>query len=293
MIKPNKLKNKFIEMPIIEKAHIFSQGLNWVSRLIPCQELVSLIQTSITIITDSINLAKGITDIVRGAKQNNTVLILLGVLNVIINSIDIGINIKRQINKDKKKQLTKSQNNFNLLLSEMIKMFKKLLESNLADLYENNIIIVAIDEKETHIIQSNEGVALRLVNIGELYDYAKCLNHNDIEREKYIQNNIIFLKKVLQKISNLNVVPQFKEDEKDKKIENKKFEEKQEKEYFSNIQKAIGFLLTTQKQIKENPNYNNKKFWINTNEDSLDKILNDLYNFTLKVYIETNDKNEK
>jgi hypothetical protein len=33
-------------------------------------------------------------------------------------------------------------------MGEMIKMFKKLLESNLADLYKNNIIIVVIDEKK-------------------------------------------------------------------------------------------------------------------------------------------------
>ena len=62
---------------------------------------------------------------------------------------------------------------------------------------------------------------LRLANIRELYYYAQCLDLNDIEREKYIQNNIIFLKKIFQKISELNPEPQYKEDEKDKKKDKK------------------------------------------------------------------------
>jgi len=288
-LKPNKWTT-FIEMPIIKKTKLFSNGLNLVSQFISCNELVSLIQESITLINNSFNLVMGISDIVKGAKKNYIYLIIFGALTVIINGINLGIAIKSQINNVKKKQLTKSQKNFNTLITEMIKMFRKLLESNLNDLYKNNIIIFAFYEKKTPIFKSNEGVDLRLANIRELYDYAQCLDLNDIEREKYIQNNIIFLKKVFQKISELNPEPQYKEDEKDNK-KDKKSEEIQDKKRLSDIQKATGFLLNTQKEIKENPKYNNKKFWINTNEDSLEEVINDLYDLTLKIYEETNIEN--
>ena len=89
-------------MPIIKKTKLFSNGLSLVSQLINCNELVSLIRESITLINNSFNLVMGISDIVKGAKQNYIYLIIFGALTVIINGINLGIAIKSQINNVKK-----------------------------------------------------------------------------------------------------------------------------------------------------------------------------------------------
>ena len=101
-------------MPIIKKTKLFSNGLNLVSQFISCNKLVSLIRESITLINNSFNLVMGISVIVKGAKQNYIYLIIFWALTVIINGINLGIAIKSQINNVKKKQLTKSQENFNI-----------------------------------------------------------------------------------------------------------------------------------------------------------------------------------
>ena len=47
---------------------------------------------------------------------------------------------------------------------------------------------------------------------------------------------------------------------------------------------ATALLVNTKKEVIENPKYNNKNFWINATEDSLDEILNN----RIKIYDEKN-----
>lgn len=275
-LKQNRLINGFIEMPTIEKIRMFSYALDLIKYVIPCQDLVSYIQTSITLINDGVNFALGVTDLVKGIQKKNPGLIILGTLNMIINGIDLGITLKNQYQKAKTKKLTKSQNNFQILLNEMDAMFRNLIKNKLADLYDKNIIIITIDEKNKNIFNSDEGVDLRIINIRELSKYAEYLNPNDIEREKYLQNIILFHQKIALKIENLNIKSQFKK-EKGESI-------KENEDHLSNIKMATALLLNTKKEVIENPKYNNKNFWINATEDSLDEIINS----QIKIYDEKN-----
>lgn len=264
-------------MPTIEKIRIFSYALDFIKNVIPCQDLVSYIQTSITLINDGVNFALGVGDLVKGIQKKNFGLIILGSLNMIINGIDIGITIKNQYQKTRTKKLTKSQNNFQKLLNEMNTMFHELINNNLADLYDKNIFIVAIDEKNKSIFNSDEGVDLRIINIEELCKYAKYLNPNDIKREKYLQNIILFHQKIANHIGNLNIIQQYKNEKGESGKENE--------DHLSNIKMATALFLNTKREIIENPKYNNQNFWINATEDSLDEILNS----QIKIYDEKND----
>ena len=93
-------------MPIIEKIKILSYGLDFIKSIISCQDLVSYIHASITLINNGVNSAIRVNDIVKGIQKNNVPLIILGTLNKIINEIYLGII------KTKEKKLNKSQNNF-------------------------------------------------------------------------------------------------------------------------------------------------------------------------------------
>lgn len=275
--KKNKLIKNFIDMPIIEKIGCFSYGLDLVKSIISCQDLVSYIQTSFTLINNGINIAIGIRDFAKGIKQNDIGLIILGSLNIITNGIDISFTLINQIKKTTEIKLTKSQKNFKALISQMTKMFCELINKNLSDLYDNNIIVMAIDEKKT-IFNSNEGVDLRIINIEELNEYAKCLDHNDVKREKYLQNMILFHHKIIGEINILKIVEQYE----DKKDENQK---ESKKRHLSDIKKAITLLLNTQNEITTNNKYNNENFWINATGSCLDEIIKS----SLKLCDENND----
>ena len=114
------------------------------------------------------------------------------------------------------------------------------------ELKENNIIILGIDESEDNY---NEKTDLQLFKIDDIDNYAKCLSDIEDNRFKYIKNMIYFYDKILPGFSQLTI-----------KGENEKYE--------------LDFLLNLQEFIIKN--CNNKDFWININEESMEQFINNM-----------------
>lgn len=228
--------------------------IRWLRKIIPFEELKGIINLAISVIDNAVHIAGGFQNIIKGVQNfpKNKLLSTFYIINGIFDLVRSGIQIKIICDAKKKEKIdfkkTKAQDNFLKLLSEMDKLCNNLIDSNLEDLYHNNIIILAIDESKT---KYNEGVDLQLVNISKIDYYAKCLNSNDPKRVKYIKNMILFYYKLGDK---LNIKETGKDESNLKQL-------KKNKEFISILQNTM---------IKE---FNDKTFWINLNETDIDNII--------------------
>ena len=222
-------------------------AIDWLRNIISFNELNELVKCGIRVVSGTIS---GITHILHGINNlpNNkiasTINIATGVLEIAKAGLDVyNTNQKFEIKK-KEANLSKAQNNFRQLVNKMDELFIKLINSNLEEFKKNNIIILGIDQSDNVY---NEGTDLQLFYIKNIDNYAKCISENEKDRVKYIENMIYFYQKILPKLSELTI-------ERGKEI---------------NIK--LDFFLSLQTLIIKN--FNNKNFWIELDEDKIEKFI--------------------
>ena len=249
---PNYLTLVLIIMQLLGKKNIIkrlgiSNAINWLSKVIPFNELNAIIGCSIRAIGGTIN---GIVHILQGIKDfpTNKVKSLInlstGVFEISKVGIDSIVTYKKIENKRKSEKYTKAQDNFLNLLNQMDDLISRLKDSNLEELKNNNIIILGIDESNNSY---NEGTDLQLINIKNIDNFAKCLNENEKDRVKYIENMIYFYYKITPKLSELT-----DKGENDKKL-------------------SFDFLFSLHDFFTKN--CNNQDFWIKINKENIENFI--------------------
>ena len=235
-----------INIPGIKKV------INWLKNIIPFDELKELVYVLLKSICGTIS---GVTNIIKGIEtfQENKVLSILNLSTGLVElgkvGVDAIITYKTIKNQEKIKKRTKAQENFLSIINQMQDKITELINSNLEELKKNNIIILGIDESEDNY---NEKTDLQLFKIDNIDNYAKCLSDIEDDRFKYIKNMIYFYDKILPRFSQLT-----------NKGENEKYE-------------SLDFLLSLQEFIVKY--CNNKDFWININEESIEQFINNMEN---------------
>ena len=133
---------------------IFSNVINILGKIIPYKDFKALIDQSLKFIENTIQMIEGGYDIYSGTKIfcadkiNGALTILTGIINIGKAAISVHNDIKRMINYKEDLKLNKAQENFILLLNLLNEMVKNLENTEYKDLYENNIIILALDQKK-------------------------------------------------------------------------------------------------------------------------------------------------
>lgn len=217
------------------------------NNIIPFEELDEIVKCPIRVISDSMS---GITHIIQGIldfpnnKLSSIINLSTGVLEITKVGVDILTTYKKVENQQKEKKLKKAQLNFKQIVNKMDTKFDELINSNLEEFKKNNIIILGIDQSDSVY---NEETDLQFVYINNIDNYAKCINENDKDRAKYIENMIYFYQKILPKFSELT-------NEGEKEI-NLKID------FFYSLQTLI---------INE---CKGKKFWIEFNKDKIEKFI--------------------
>ena len=223
------------------------KAINWLSGIIPFNELKEIICYSLRAISGTLS---GISNIYKGIKdfQTNKVLSLVnmttGFLELSKVGLDSLITYKKVENQKVIKNKTKAQENFHNLIIRLDQLFEDLIKSNLEKLKKNNIIILGIDQSKDSY---NEGIDLQLYNIDNIDTLAKCLNENEEDRAKYIENMIYFYNKIAPKLDEFTA--------KGEKVEIE----------------SLDFLLSLQEFITKN--CNNKYFWINMNNQKIEVFI--------------------
>ena len=174
---------------------IFSNVINILGKIIPYKDFKALIDQSLKFIENTIQMIEGGYDIYSGTKIfcadkiNGALTILTGIINIGKAAISVHNDIKRMINYKEDLKLNKAQENFTLFLNHLNEMVKNLENTEYKDLYENNIIILALDQKKK---TSNESAKIEFMYIDDIDYYAEPLNKNDTDRLNYIKNMLIF-----------------------------------------------------------------------------------------------------
>ena len=223
------------------------KAINWLSGIIPFNELIEIICYSLRAISGTLS---GITNIYKGIKdyKTNKILSLVnmttGFLELSKVGLDSLITYKKIENEKTINKKTKAQENFHDLIIKLDELFEDLIKSNLEKLKKNNIIILGIDQSDNSY---NEGIDLQLSNIDNIDTFAKCLNENEEDRAKYIENMIYFYNKIAPKLDEFTA--------KGEKVEIE----------------SLDFLLSLQEFITKN--CNNKNFWINMNNENIEYFI--------------------
>ena len=238
---------EFLKICKIHKNPGIRNAIDWLDNIIPFKELNEIVYCSIRVIDGSIS---GINHIFQGIQnlQNNKLKSIInistGLLEITKAGVDFFDTYNKVENQQKEKKLKKAQLNFKQIVNKMDTKFDELINSNLEEFKKNNIIILGIDQSDSVY---NEETDLQFVYINNIDNYAKCINENDKDRAKYIENMIYFYQKILPKFSELT-------NEGEKEI-NLKID------FFYSLQTLI---------INE---CKGKKFWIEFNKDKIEKFI--------------------
>ena len=226
----------------IHKCHGIRNAIDWLSHIIPFNELNEIVKCTIRVVSGSISGFVHIYQGMQNLSNNKTasvINIVTGVLECAKAALD-AYNTNQKIKiKETNAKLSKAKNNFLQLLNKMDELFNKLINSNLEEFKKNNIIILGIDQSDSVY---NEGTDLQLFYIKNIDNYAKCISENEKVRAKYIENMIFFYQKILPKFSELTK-------EKD-------------------INLKLDFFISLQTLIINN--FNNKDFWIELDKDKIE-----------------------
>ena len=235
----------------IKEPERISNAINLLRKIIPYEDFIDLIDQSLKFIENIVYCAeggyyifKGIKNIFKDNKFEGALSIFQGILYIGKAGLSIHNDIKRIYNYKQEIKLNKSQENFQTLLNLMNEMVNNLDKTNYKDLYENNIIILAIDNENN---TTNEKVELEFVNIDGIDYYAESLDKNDTDRLKFIKNMLIFYNRINAKISTY------------------------EKEQLKNIKKNRLFLLILRHFMMKY--YNNRDKWINLSKEEIERII--------------------
>ena len=231
----------------------YQPAINFLERIIPFEEFKGYASSIFQFVEGGIEITQGICKVIKivnAVKNKNLPSIIFNCIEGIYYFFEGEKNIKNSINDMKNnynnKNYTNAQNNLNQLLNKMSKMFDDLNNHNFKELYENNVIILAIDETQ----RNSEGVHLDLINVSGIDYYAKCLNDNDIERVKYIKNLFILDSELKLNISN-DIY------DKDPML----------------LSRLYTFMIFIQQIILKE--YNDKNFWLNMDKSSIQEFVND------------------
>ena len=238
---------EFLKIYNIHKYPGIRNAIDFLSNIIPFKELNEIVNFSIRFFGAS---GSGFIHILQGIQNfpNNKIASFInlstGMLELYKARIDIFKTYEKVKNQQKEKKLKKTQLNFKQLVNKMDAKFDELINSNLEEFKKNNIIILGIDQSDSNY---NEETDLQFFYINNIDNFAKCINKNDKDRAKYIENMIYFYQKILPKFSILT---------------NEGEEE---------INLKIDFVLSLQSLIINK--CNNKKFWIELDKDKIEKFI--------------------
>jgi hypothetical protein len=238
---------EFLKICKIHKNPGIRNAIDWLDNIIPFKELNEIVYCSIRVIDGSIS---GINHIVQGIlnlpnnKLKSIINISTGLLEITKAGVDFFDTYNKVENQQKEKKLKKAQLNFKQIVNKMDTKFDELINSNLEEFKKNNIIILGIDQSDSVY---NEETDLQFFYINNINNYAKCINENDKDRAKYIENMIYFYQKILPKFSELT------------------------NEGEQEINLKIDFFLSLQALIINK--CKDKKFWIELDKDKIEKFI--------------------
>lgn len=245
---PKVFKNPAIYKELINIIRNHNAALKFLEEIIPFKELKEYVSSILLGIKGLIGIGQGIF---HGIQCYNAFMgkdIFGGIINLLQGGINLASGIK-DVNDARieaqtnyyTKNYTTAQKNLNKLLNLIDEKFKELIKDDLDELYKNNMVILAIGEEE--------GVDFQYINIKDVDNFAKPLDHKDIDRVNFIKNMILFFNALTPEISQL----------------------KGEKDV--NIKEAYGFLIFLKKKIIRD--YNNKYSWIKLNYEKIEKLIKD------------------
>lgn len=241
-------KNPATYKELINFIRNYNAALKFLEEIIPFKELKEYVSSILLGIKGLIGIGQGIF---HGIQCYNAFMgkdIFGGIINLLQGGINLASGIK-DVNDARieaqtnyyTKNYTTAQKNLNKLLNLIDEKFKELIKDDLDELYKNNMVILAIGEEE--------GVDFQYINIKDVDNFAKPLDHKDIDRVNFIKNMILFFNALTPEISQL----------------------KGEKDV--NIKEAYGFLIFLKKKIIRD--YNNKYSWIRMNYEKIEKLIKD------------------
>lgn len=190
----------------IKEPERFSNAINLLRKIIPYEDFIDLIDQSLKFIENIVYCVEGGYYICNGIKNMCTCNKIKGVFSIFQGIVYIGKaglsmhnDIKKIYNYQQELKYNKTQENFLTLLNLMNEMINNLDKTNYKDLYENNIIILAIDQENN---TTNEKVELEFMKVDDIDYYAESLDRNDNDRLKFIKNMLIFYNRIIAKIGN-------------------------------------------------------------------------------------------
>ena len=226
--------------------------INFLERIIPFDQFKGYVSSVFLLIEGGFEIWTGFIDmgnLYKAFLNKNYfeafIYLLDGTANLYQGGNKINNSYKELQENYREKNFTKAQRNLNALLNKMDKLFNKLKENNLNNLYKKNIVVLAIDET----CRFMEDPDIGLIYVQGIESYAKSLNTIDINRNKFIMNLIIFYLKLKDIISS---------DE----FENKDFKLR------------YGFMVYLKKIILEQYN---QQLWNSMNEQNITHLINEKY----------------
>jgi len=226
--------------------------INFLESIIPFDQFKGYVSSVFQLIEGGLEIFGGIRDLANLSKaiiNKNYYEAAIYLLDGTVNFFKGGDHIRnsyRQLKQNyREKKFTKAQRNLNTLLNKMDKLFIKLKENNLNKLYKKNVIVLAIDETNRFMEDPDIG----LINVEGIEYYAKSLDENDVNRNKFTMNMIFFYMELKNIISS---------DE----FENKDFKLR------------YGFMIYLKKILLRQYNL---QLWNSMNEENIIHLINDKY----------------
>ena len=180
-------------------------------------------------------------------------------------------------NRKKEIKISKAQENLLNLLNRLRNLMFDLKQNDFKELYNNNIIILSIDETND---DNSEPLDIQLDNLEGMDNYTNSLNYNNNNRFNYIKKILEFYQLLGEKLNISDFIDEIKNLNESKNNRNLKSEELEKKYFFMTYIKRI--ILTE---------YNNQDFWINVTKSQMEDLINESESNFCKILSKLGIKN--
>ena len=248
----------------------FKNEINFLRKIIPYEDLKSLINEIFDLAENGLLIGFGVKNVIKGLKAfpinkfEGLFYLFEGIIGLIAGGVDMANQVKDISNLKKEIKMTRAQENFSNLINRLKNLIFDLKRNNYKELFYNNIIILSIDETYNN---NPEPLDIQFDLIEGIENYAVPLNYNDIYRFSYIKNIMEFYNLLEEKLKipdNFSEKNNLKNSEDNKKVNL----EELEKKYFFMI--YIKNIILTE--------YNDKYFWINASKSQMMNLIENSQN---------------
>ena len=261
----------------------FKKELNFLKKIIPFDDLKSLILEIIDFAENGLQIGFGVKNIIKGIaalptnKFEGIFFLVEGAIGFIIGGVEMINQFKGIFNRKKEIKISKAQENLLNLLNRLRNLMFDLKQNDFKELYNNNIIILSIDETND---DNSEPLDIQLDNLEGMDNYTNSLNYNNNNRFNYIKKILEFYQLLGEKLNISDFIDEIKNLNEGKNNRNLKSEELEKKYFFMTYIKRI--ILTE---------YNNQDFWINVTKSQMEDLINESESNFCKILSKLGIKN--